>query len=266
MATNPIPSRGAKLLAVSGQENHFFIYRDVSKTSDSRRAADFDRVVSAGTLSTDTTGSVWLSVFGYKNDSKDSQGYVLIDDQGTIWEGQPFVSKPAPEIPGPVKIESLSGGKGVLSWTPIADAAVEIEFASTVQGPFRLIAIFRGGGSSYDINNLTEGVIFYYRVRSTNDYGESEYSNIVSVTAVDSAESSTLELVGPAIASPATPGTQQKVNQHLNKSAIDDADVVPTQTEQPIITWVRRNPVYTLTIGAGIVVALMMIILAGRRP
>lgn len=262
MATNPIPSRGAKLLAVSGQEDNFFIYGDVDKSNDSQHAKDFDRVVSSGTISTDTTGSVWLKVFGYKCNKKDSVGYVLIDDHGIVWEDQPFVSMPAPEMPISVKVESLSGPKGVISWTPILNTAVEIEFASASQGPFRLIAISRLGGGSYDIMNLVKGVTFYYRLRSTNDYGESRYAPVVSATYVNGIN---VPAKATVTADVVPDSTSPKTASDNDQSTSVDTRNATLPEEQPIITWIRCNPILTLTFGAGVIVTLMMIIVAGRR-
>ncbi|GEM_PF-6139080 len=272
MANNKILSRGARLLAMPNQDDNFSIYQDLTKTSDSRLAKGFDRVVSSGTVSADNTGSPWLKVFGYKSDRREATGYVLLDDNGTIWQDQPIEAKPAPGVPESIKIVYGSAGKAVLSWEPIADAAVEIESASIVQGPFSLIAISRVGGSSYDINNLAQGILSYFRLRSTNDFGESQYSNIVTATAIDGNDKSP-DTTGTTVTSPALPDAPPYVAPpsidnapDIYASPIQD-DKIETSTsssEEPIITWMKGNIGLVLTIGGAVIISLMMLIVARR--
>lgn len=258
MANNKIPSRGAKLLAVSGQETNFLIYRDLSKTGDKRPATDFDRVVSSGTIVCDNTGSPWLVVFGYKHNMKESTGHVLVDDSGIMWQDQPIESTPALPIPGFVRANFSSDGKGVLSWAPVSGAAVEIEVAPTAQGPYRLVAVFNDGAGEYSINRLTEGNGLYYRLRSSNEYADSAYSvpfHVVGDRGSDSA-----------------PVVKRKINAQPEAK---EACAVMTETEngqtanlsadEPIIGWMRTNIQMMLAIGAAVIVALMMVAVA-RRP
>jgi hypothetical protein len=256
MAEKPTPPRGARLLAVSGQDDNFILYGNLTKTiidDNWHNYQDFERVISTGSVVTATDGTKWLIGSGYRGDERLYDGYIPYTDRDKIWYDLPTVQVPAPNRPAQSTAVAMPGIRVGLSFTAVAGAAIEVERATAQAGPFTKVGTAKTGETSYTDVNLKPLTDYYYRLRASNDNGDSTYTDVMLVT--------TLAEVTPVGAPTPTPTTSTPTVNTLPSSMPAVTNV--TTQQNPTKSWLESNLMVVL-IGGGLLVAVIVAIVSTR--
>jgi len=112
------------------------------------------------------------------------------DIMGSNWSwtsGSPFNAPTDPPDADPSDLTATAtvGGEIILEWADNStnESNFEIEKSTTGSGgPFSLINTVGADVTTYTDNGLATSTEYWYRVRATNGYGNSNYSNVVSAT------------------------------------------------------------------------------------
>ena len=260
MAEKSTPPRGARLLPVAGQEDLFTLHGYLTKTivdDNWHNVQDFDRVISSGSIVTGTDGSKWLVGYGYRGEDKAYEGYIFYADRDKIWYDLPTVQVPAPNRPAQSTAVAIPGIRVGLSFTAVADAAIEVERASAKAGPFTKIGTAKTGETSYTDVNLKPSTDYYYRLRASNDNGDSTYTDVMLVT--------TLAEVTPVVAPTPTPTATPTTS---TPTASTSPSSTPASTnfnaqQNPTKSWLENN-IMVVLIGGGLLVAVIVAIVSNR--
>lgn len=90
--------------------------------------------------------------------------------------------QPVVQRPGPVLSATLAGGAVTLMWTNDINAYAAVLYRSNViGGPFSIVAAGIIGGSFID-NPPGPGTFYYRSTLIESSFGETEVSNVVSIT------------------------------------------------------------------------------------
>lgn len=91
-----------------------------------------------------------------------------------------------PEAPEDLEAEVLSPSSVELTWTDNSDNEEGFSIERRASGgSWREIDTVDEDEESYTVTGLEPGTLYYFRVRAYNEDGESDYSNVVSVTTAD---------------------------------------------------------------------------------
>jgi len=113
-----------------------------------------------------------------------TEAYVFaVGDGGTILRYQPVSGAP-PAAPGNLVATAQSWNTIGLTWVDGStnETGFRIERAAAQAGPWAEVGTAAANATSYDDGGLTGSTAYYYRVRATNDAGESDYSNVATAT------------------------------------------------------------------------------------
>jgi hypothetical protein len=108
-----------------------------------------------------------------------------IPNTGTVSSPANATTDPAPAVPAApssLSATAISKTRIDLNWIDNADneTAFKIERSKRVNTNFTQIATVGQDVTSYSDTNVKKNTLYYYRVRATNEYGDSDYSNEAS--------------------------------------------------------------------------------------
>lgn len=260
MAEKQTPPKGARLLAVAGQEDNFILYNYLVKqfVDDGwHNFQDFDRVLSNGNVATGTDGKKWLVANGIKNDDVVFTGYVFYTDRDVTWYDVPTEYIAPPDVPTSLRAFTMSEARIGVSWSSPEGTSVQIERATQEKGPFAKTN--SSTTNSLEDRNLEPSTKYYYRVRAINDGGTSEYSETVSATSGPyKAGGGTVDVAIPLPTSTLAPTV---VTQYLPTPVATTP--ASTTMQNPTKSWLENNLTVVL-IGGGLLVMVIMAVVITR--
>jgi hypothetical protein len=108
-----------------------------------------------------------------------------VPNTGTVSSPASATTDPAPAVPAApsgLSATAISRTRIDLSWTDNADneTGFKIERSKRVNTNFTQIATVGQDVTSYIDTTVKKNTLYYYRVRATNEYGDSDYSNEAS--------------------------------------------------------------------------------------
>lgn len=116
-------------------------------------------------------------------------GGIVADSSGHVWVGDTYNSgiqkfSPLPDGPSNLSATASSSGHMDLSWQDNSEneTGFYIKRKQGVRGSYSTLTPSAGAGqTTYDDSNVPSGYTYYYTVWAKNSYGDSAYSNEVSV-------------------------------------------------------------------------------------
>ena len=115
----------------------------------------------------------------YVNVRNSDGNYATSDVQEDLYIDEAHI---APEAPDSLALTKTSTGSVLLTWNDNSSSEDYFELWRKVgsSGTFVLYKTLDKNTIAYRDQNLSESITYYYKVRAGNDYGNSDYSNVVS--------------------------------------------------------------------------------------
>jgi len=138
--------------------------------------------VTANTTSYIDTGLLTTTTYYYKIRAYNSAGNSdYCGEVSTMTLDVPVI--PTPNIPSILGFVNITTFSAILNWIDTSDNELGFKIdRSTDNSYFVQIDSVTANIESYTNNSLTSGLTYYYKIRAFNESGNSDYSDIVSVT------------------------------------------------------------------------------------
>jgi titin len=173
------------------------------------------RSISPGEIVPNTGGNVitlhynnWAGVWDKTNDFSNIQSATFQEDLNIavyyngvrIYGNEPVTS--VPSDPTALNAAVLSSEQINLTWTDNSNNETGFKIERSNDGvAYTEIQTVSSGVTSFQNSGLTQGTLYYYRVRAYNSLGNSGYSNVVSATTLPSLPTTPSTLVATVISS-----------------------------------------------------------------
>lgn len=110
-----------------------------------------------------------------------------LNGSGTFQLGEwRLLEAKAPEAPANLSAVSSAGNEIFLTWEDNSMVEKGFQLESSLDNiTFQKIADFNTNVTSYYHNDLSQGTTYYYRIRSYNSFGTSDFTPVVEVTTLD---------------------------------------------------------------------------------